>query len=182
MWRGGTLYAWGNPSTTAVPLGRRRSPLPYVPSERMTREASQPCASTDIFCEFRMSGSLGYAQSVYQRRKPARPPCETFLRNVGGMAGMPPSGGSPAWGGSVHSTVFPPPQKVPSVIEHARDFLRRSLYPACWDELFLYEKVGRRAIVSAGSISEAGGDGQSPSPPPYPQKTGIQGDASPMRR
>ncbi len=38
--------------------------------------------------------------------------------------------------------------------------------------LFLYEKVGRRAIVSAGSISEAG-------PPPPKKFTGIQGDLDP---
>ncbi len=172
MWRGGTLYAWGNPSTTAVPLGRRRSPLPYVPSERMTREASQPCASTDIFCEFRMSGSLGYAQSVYQRRKPARPPCETFLRNVGGMAGMPPSGGSPDWG---IPCVSPNPllAESVSVAEHARDSLRRSPYPARGNEFFLYEKMSRGAIDHEGSTSEVGGRAQAPVPTPPPQKEGI---------
>ena len=46
----GTLYARGNPSTTAVPLVRRRSPLPYVPPERMTREASQLSALRDALC------------------------------------------------------------------------------------------------------------------------------------
>ncbi len=43
-----------------------------------------------------------------------------------------------------------------SVAEHARDFLRRNLCAAYGDEFFLYEKMGRRAIVSAESNSEAG--------------------------
>ncbi len=56
--RGGILCHDRNPSTTVVPLVRRRSPLPYVPSERITREASRLCASVDAFFEFkRMSGS-----------------------------------------------------------------------------------------------------------------------------
>ncbi len=47
-------------------------------------------------------------------------------------------------------------QKVPSVTEHARDFLRRSLCAAYGAEFFLYEKMGRRAIDHEGSTSEAG--------------------------
>ena len=43
-----------------------------------------------------------------------------------------------------------------SAAEPARDSLRRNLRAACGDEFFLYEKMGRRAIVSAGSISKAG--------------------------
>ena len=44
-------------------------------------------------------------------------------------------------------------QKVPSAAEHARDFLRRSLCAARRAEFFLYEKMGRRAIVFEESIS-----------------------------
>ncbi len=40
--------------------------------------------------------------------------------------------------------------------EHARNSLRRSPCPACRAEFFLYEKMGRRAIGHAGSISEEG--------------------------
>ena len=69
-----------------------------------------------------------------------------------------------------------------SVAEHARNFLRRSCCAAYGDEFFLYEKMGRRAIVSAesnneaGSTSEVGGAGARPVP--TPKKMGIQGDAS----
>ena len=63
----------------------------------------------------------------------------------------------------------------------ARDFLRRSLCAACRDEFFLYEKMGRRAIVSAGSTSEVGGRAKAPVPTPTPKNTGIQGDASPWQ-
>ncbi len=73
--------------------------------------------------------SLNYAQSVYQHRKLARPPCETFRRNVRGMAGMPPTGGSPDWRIPCVAQRFTP-QTVPSVTEHARDCLRRSLCAA----------------------------------------------------
>ena len=59
-----------------------------------------------------------------------------------------------------------------SAAEHARNFLRRSLCAARGDEFFLYEKMGRRAIGHAGSISEAGGRAQAPVPTPYPQKDG----------
>ncbi len=48
------------------------------------------------------------------------------------------------------------PQKVPSVTEHARDFLRRSPCAARRAEFFLYEKMGRRALDHEGCISEAG--------------------------
>ena len=94
--------------------------------------------------------ALDYALSVYQRRKLARPPCETFRRNVGGMAGMPPSGGSPDWG------IPCVPQRCPlaesmGVAEPARTSLRRTVCAACGAEFFLYEKMGRRAIVPAGS-------------------------------
>ena len=51
-----------------------------------------------------------------------------------------------------------------------------TLCAAHGDEFFLYEKMGRRAIVSAESISEAGGRAQAPVP--TPKKMGIQGDAS----
>ncbi len=62
-----------------------------------------------------------------------------------------------------------------SVTEHARNTLRRSFCAACWDEFFLYEKMGRRAIVSAGNTSEA----EIWSHPTHnPQKTGFQRDAS----
>ncbi len=63
-----------------------------------------------------------------------------------------------------------------SVAEHARDFLRRSLCAAYGAEFFLYEKMGRRAIVPAGSISEAGAEIPHPI---TPQKTGIQGESLP---
>ncbi len=66
----------------------------------------------------------------------------------------------------------PLPAESMSVTEHARDFLRRSLCAAYGDEFFLYEKMGRRAIVSVESISEAGGRALAPVPTP-PKKTGI---------
>ncbi len=72
-------------------------------------------------------------------------------------------------------------QKVPSAAEHVRSSLRRNLCAACWNEFFLYEKMGRRAIDHAGNISEVGGRAQAPVPTPSPQKTGIQGDSSPWR-
>ncbi len=74
------------------------------------------------------------------------------------------------------------PQKVPSATEHARDFLRRSLCAACRAEFFLYEKIGRRAIGHAGSISEAGGRAQAPVPTPITPKDGNpRGASSPWR-
>ena len=60
-----------------------------------------------------------------------------------------------------------------SVSEHARNFLRRSCCAAYGDEFFLYEKMGRRAIVSVESISEEG-------PPTSKKFTGIQGDLIPL--
>ena len=66
-----------------------------------------------------------------------------------------------------------------SYAEPARDFLRRSVCAAYGAEFFLYEKMGRRAIVPAESVSEAGTEILLPH---TPKKTGIQGDASPMRR
>ena len=48
------------------------------------------------------------------------------------------------------------PAESMSVTEHARNSLRRSFCAAYGDEFFLYEKMGRRAIVPAGRISEAG--------------------------
>ena len=73
------------------------------------------------------------------------------------MAGMPPPGGSPDWG---IPCVPPKPllAESMSVAEHARNFLRRSRCAACGDEFFLYEKMGRRAIVLAEGISEAGNE------------------------
>ena len=68
-----------------------------------------------------------------------------------------------------------------SVTEHARNILRRSFCAACRNEFFLYEKMGRRAIDPAGSISEAGGRAQAPVPTPTPKKAGIQGDSSPWQ-
>jgi hypothetical protein len=56
--------------------------------------------------------------------------------------------------------------------EHARNTLRRTVCAAYGDEFFLYEKMGRRAIGHAGSISEAGGRAQASVPTPYPQKDG----------
>ena len=41
--------------------------------------------------------------------------------------------------------------------------------------LFLYEKVGRRAIVPAGSTSEAGGRAQAPVPTPSPKRRESKG-------
>ena len=64
-------------------------------------------------------------------------------------------------------------QNVPSVTEHARDFLRRSLCAAYGAEFFLYEKMGRRAIVPAESSSEVGGRAQAPVP--TPKITGSKG-------
>ena len=97
----------------------------------------------------------------------------------------PPSGGSPDWG------IPCVPQRCPlaesmSVAEPARTSLRRTVCAACGAEFFLYEKMGRRAIVPAGSISEAGstsevgGGRKRPSPPPPPKITGIQGDLIPL--
>ena len=72
-----------------------------------------------------------------------------------------------------------------SVSEHARNFLRRSCCAAYGDEFFLYEKMGRRAIVLAGSISGEGSTseagGRALAPVPTPKKMGIQGDESPWR-
>ena len=65
-----------------------------------------------------------------------------------------------------------------SVTEHARDILRRTFCAARGAEFFLYEKMGRRAIVSAGSISEAGTEILHPH---NPKKMGIQGDESPWQ-
>ncbi len=45
---------------------------------------------------------------------------------------------------------------TPCAAERARDFLRCSLCAACWAEFFLYEKMGRRAIDHAESVSKAG--------------------------
>ncbi len=98
---------------------------------------------------------------------------------------MPPSGGSPDWG------IPCVPQRCPlaesmGVAEPARTSLRRTVCAACGAEFFLYEKMGRRAIVPAGSISEAGstsevgGGRKRPSPPPPPKITGIQGDLIPL--
>ena len=42
-----------------------------------------------------------------------------------------------------------------SVTEPARNFLRRTFCAAYGDEFFLYEKMGRRALIPIGSISEA---------------------------
>ena len=42
-----------------------------------------------------------------------------------------------------------------SAAEHARDFLRRTFCAAYGDEFFLYEKMGRRALLPAWSTSEA---------------------------
>ena len=67
---------------------------------------------------------------------------------------MPPTGGSPDWRIPSVAQCFTP-QRVPSVTEHARDFLRRSLCAAYGAEFFLYEKMGRRAIVHEKSTSEA---------------------------
>ncbi len=57
--------------------------------------------------------------------------------------------------------------------------MRRNGCPACWDELFLYEKVGRRAIDHERSRNETGTEIL----PPYnpSKKMGIQGDASPWQ-
>ena len=71
-----------------------------------------------------------------------------------------------------------------SYAEPARDFLRRSLCAAYGAEFFLYEKMGRRAIVPAGSASEAGSKKSVqtwPTPFYALKKTGIQGDASPWQ-
>ncbi len=129
MYRWGDLYSRGNPSTTAAPSEQRRSPLPYVPSERMTR----------------------------------------------GLAGMPPSGGSPDWGIPCVAQCFLPAESM-SVAGHARDFLRRSPCPARRAEFFLYEKMGRRAIDHEGSISEAGSNQSIQTCPHNPKKfTGSKG-------
>ncbi len=70
----------------------------------------------------------------------------------------------------------PLPAESMCVAEPARNFLRRSRCAAYGDEFFLYEKMGRRAIVSAGSASGAGTEIQHPIPPKI---TGIQGDLDP---
>ena len=62
--------------------------------------------------------------------------------------------------------------------EHARNFLRRSLCVACRDEFFLYEKMGRRAIVHEGSTSEAGTEIL----PPITPKEGIPKGRVPLAR
>ncbi len=74
-----------------------------------------------------------------------------------------------------------------SVAGHARSSLRRSCCAAYGAEFFLYEKMGRRAIVhegsgsEAGSTSEVGGRAQAPIPTP-PQKDGNpRGASSPWR-
>ncbi len=67
-----------------------------------------------------------------------------------------------------------------SVAEPARDFLRRRLCAAYEDEFFLYEKMGRRAIDTAGSISEAGGGRKRPSPPPPPKRWESKGSQLPL--
>ena len=128
--------------------------------------------------------ALDYALSVYQRRKLARPPCETFRRNVRGMAGMPPTGGSPDWRIPCVAQCSPSAESM-SVAEHAREFLRRSLCAAYGAEFFLYEKMGRRVIVPAGSTI---GDGEQKVctdllPTPFAlKKTGIQGEPAPLGR
>ena len=81
----------------------------------------------------------------------------------------------------MRGTAFPLPAESMSVTEHARDSLRRTVCIACWNEFFLYEKMGRRAIVLAGSNSEAGSNKSVQTCPHNPQKMGIQGDASPWR-
>ena len=58
----------------------------------------------------------------------------------------------PRLGDSVRPTAFHPAESM-SVVGHARNFLRRSLCAAYGAEFFLYEKMGRRAIVPAGSVS-----------------------------
>ena len=57
---------------------------------------------------------------------------------------------------------------------HARRSLRRSLYPACGDEFFLYEKMGRRAIDHEGSNSEAGAEIQHPITPKRRESKGTR--------
>ena len=71
------------------------------------------------------------------------------------MAGMPPPGGSPDWGIPCVAQRSPSAESM-SAAEHARDSLRRNLRAAYGDEFFLYEKMGRRAIVLVESTSEAG--------------------------
>ncbi len=57
---------------------------------------------------------------------------------------------------------------------HARRSLRRSLYPACRNEFFLYEKMGRRAIDHAEGISEAGAEIQHPITPKRRESKGTR--------
>ena len=90
---------------------------------------------------------------------------------------MPPSGGSPDWG------IPCVPQPSPSaesmcVAEHARNFLRRSRCAAYGDEFFLYEKMGRRAIVPAEGTSEAGTE----IPHPYTPKRRESKGTRPLGR
>jgi hypothetical protein len=95
------------------------------------------------------------------------PPCIPLLTKRRGRARSEADGGGIPSVAQILSL-----QKVPSVTEHARNFLRRSLCAAYGAEFFLYEKMGRRAIVPAGSTSEAGGRAQAPVPTPHPQKDG----------
>jgi hypothetical protein len=60
-----------------------------------------------------------------------------------------------AGGDSERGTAFYPAESM-SVAEPARDFLRRTDCAAHGAEFFLYEKMGRRAIVPVASTSEAG--------------------------
>jgi hypothetical protein len=83
------------------------------------------------------------------------PPCIPLLTKRRGRAR------SEADGGGI-SNVAPCslPVESMSAAEHARDFLRRTVCAAYGDEFFLYEKMGRRAIVIVGSVS-----GEGPPPP-----------------
>ena len=94
------------------------------------------------------------------------PPCREYARSRNPLAISHRLGAIfETAGDSERGTAFHPTQKVPSVTEHARDFLRRRCCAACGDEFFVYEKMGRRAIVSVGSTSEVGGRAQAPVPP-----------------
>ncbi len=91
------------------------------------------------------------------------PPCREYARSRNPLAISHRLGAIfETAGDSERGTAFHPTQKVPSVTEHARDFLRRRCCAACGE----YQR-GRGAGASAC--------------PPHPQKTGIQGDASPWR-
>ncbi len=164
---------------------RRRPSGPTAVPLPLTREASQHSAPRDGWCELRSAEHPKFAQSVHQRRKLARPPCETFRRNVRGMAGMPPAGGSPDWGIPCVALCSSSAESM-SAAEHARDSLRRSLCAAYGAEFFLYEKMGRRAIVpvesssEAGSTSEVGGGRKRPSPPPPPKRRESKGSQLPL--